>query len=56
MLSLDRSVGDFEGADVLIENGKISAVRPNITAADAEVMDATRTIVAPGFVDTRRHM
>src|ERR687898_11745 len=29
VLSLDRAVGDFNEADVLIEGGKISAVRPN---------------------------
>jgi 5-methylthioadenosine/S-adenosylhomocysteine deaminase len=32
VLSLDRAIGDFEQADVLIEGGKISAVRPNINA------------------------
>src|SRR5262245_19723975 len=56
VLTLDRSVGDFDQADVLIENGKISAVRPNIDAANAEVIDAANTIVMPGFVDTHRHM
>ena len=56
VLSLDRAVGDFDQADVLIENGKISAVRPNISAPNAEVIDASRTIVAPGLVDTHRHM
>ena len=56
VLSLDRAVGDFNEADVLIEGGKISAVRPNITAANAEVIDAANTIVMPGFVDTHRHM
>ena len=56
VLSLDRAVGDFEQADVLIEGGKISAVRPNISAANAEVIDASNTIVMPGFVDTHRHM
>ncbi len=56
VLSLDRAVGDFEQADVLIEGGKISAVRPNISAPSAEVIDASRMIVMPGFVDTHRHM
>jgi len=56
VLTLDRSIGDFEEADVLVERGKISAVRPNIAAADAEVIDAKNMIVAPGFVDTHRHM
>jgi cytosine/adenosine deaminase-related metal-dependent hydrolase len=55
VLSLDPAVGDFDSADVLIEGGKIAAVRPNITA-DAQVIDAANTIVMPGFVDTHRHM
>jgi 5-methylthioadenosine/S-adenosylhomocysteine deaminase len=55
VLSLDPKVGDFDTADVLIENGKIAAVRPNISA-DAPVIDAANTIVMPGFVDTHRHM
>src|SRR5262245_24080114 len=56
VLTLDRAVGDFEQADVLVEGGKISAVRPNINAPNAEVIDASRMIVAPGFVDTHRRM
>lgn len=55
VLTLDRQVGDFPRADVLIEDGKIREVRPNITAADAVVVDATNTIVLPGFVDTHHH-
>ena len=56
VLSLDRAIGDLEQADVLIEGSKISAVRPNIDAGNAEVIDASNTIVMPGFVDTHRHM
>jgi 5-methylthioadenosine/S-adenosylhomocysteine deaminase len=55
VLSLDPAVGNFESADVLIEGTKISAVRPNIAAASAKLIDATNTIVMPGFVDTHRH-
>ncbi len=56
VLSLDRAVGDFERADVLVEGKKISAVRPNISAPNAQMIDASNTIVMPGFVDTHRHM
>src|SRR5262245_44591434 len=35
VLSLDRQIGDFAQADVLIEDGKISAVRPNIAVTGA---------------------
>ena len=54
VLSFDRGVGDFDKADVLIEGKKIAAVRPNISA-DAQVIDASRMIVLPGFIDTHHH-
>ena len=54
VLSMDRSVGDFEKADVLMDGKKIAAVGPNLKAT-AEVVDATDRIVMPGFVDTHHH-
>ena len=56
VLTLDRQVGNFREADVLIEGTKIAAVGPNLVASDAEVIDATDTIVMPGFIDTHRHI
>src|SRR5258706_384291 len=56
VLSLDRAVGDFEQADVLVEGKKIIAVKPNISAPNAQVVDAKNRVVMPGFVDTHRHM
>jgi 5-methylthioadenosine/S-adenosylhomocysteine deaminase len=56
VVTLDRALGDFENADVLIEGKTITAVRPNISMPNAEVIDAARMIVMPGFVDTHRHM
>jgi len=56
VLTLDRALGDFEQADVLIQGSKISAVEASISAPDADVIDASRTIVMPGLVDTHRHM
>ena len=56
VLTLDKSVGNFHQADVLIEGTKISAVGPNLSASDAEVIDATDMIVMPGFIDTHRHV
>jgi cytosine/adenosine deaminase-related metal-dependent hydrolase len=55
VLSLDRQVGDFAQADVLIEDGKIREVRPGVAAADAMVVDAANRIVVPGFIDTHHH-
>ncbi len=56
VLTLDRGIGDFDRADVLVEDGKIAAVGPDLEAPEgAEVIDASRAIVMPGFVDTHRH-
>ena len=49
-------------ADVLIENGKIIAVGPRVTAAagreknDVTVLDATGKVVLPGLVDLHVHL
>ncbi len=56
VLTLDKSVGNFHKADVLIEGTKISAVGPDLKAESAEVIDASDMIVMPGFVDTHRHV
>jgi len=57
VLTLDRQVGDFAQADVLIEDGKISAAKPNIEASAeaAAIVDAANHILIPGFVDTHSH-
>ena len=56
VLTLDPRVGDFPEGDVLIEDGKIREVRPNLAASgDVVVVDASGTIVVPGFIDTHHH-
>lgn len=55
VLTLDRGVGDFETADVLIDGTTIAAVQPNLKA-NAEVIDASNMIVMSGLIDTHRHM
>jgi 5-methylthioadenosine/S-adenosylhomocysteine deaminase len=56
VLTLDKKIGNFHRADVLIEGTKIAAVSANINAEDAEVIDASDMIVMPGFIDTHRHV
>ena len=55
VFSLDPTVGDFESADVLIDGKRIAAIEPNISAADAEIVDCSGTIVMPGFITTHHH-
>src|SRR5689334_12751063 len=55
VLTLDRSVGDFAKADLLIEDGKIREIRPEISASDAAVVTADNRVLVPGFVDTHSH-
>jgi 5-methylthioadenosine/S-adenosylhomocysteine deaminase len=55
VLTMDPDTLDFDDADVLIVDGKIAEVRPNIIADNAEVIDARNMIVTPGLVDTHRH-
>jgi 5-methylthioadenosine/S-adenosylhomocysteine deaminase len=56
VLSLDSAVGDFERADVWIEGERIRAIQPTVEVPGAEVIDASNTLVLPGFVDTHRHL
>ncbi|MFJ9582692.1 amidohydrolase family protein [Streptomyces acidicola] len=56
VVTMDPAIGDLPQGDVLIEDGKITAVEQRIDAdVDAEVLDMTGRIVIPGFVDTHRH-
>jgi 5-methylthioadenosine/S-adenosylhomocysteine deaminase len=55
ILSMDPTVGDVFGGDVLIEDDRIAAVGPSVEAGDAEVVDAAGCVVIPGFIDSHRH-
>jgi cytosine/adenosine deaminase-related metal-dependent hydrolase len=56
VLTLGAKTPNFTEANVLIEDGKVAEVGPGLRARDAEQVDATDTIVMPGFVDTHRHV
>ncbi len=55
VISMDPAIGDLRCGDVLIEDGRITAVAPQLPTDDAECIDASGMIVLPGFVDTHRH-
>jgi 5-methylthioadenosine/S-adenosylhomocysteine deaminase len=57
ILTLDPAVGDFAKADLLIEEGKIRQIAPDIAASTegVAVVDAANRIIIPGFIDTHSH-
>lgn len=55
VLTMDTALGDLPVGDVLIEDGAIVAVGPDLGVTDAEVIDASGHLVLPGLVDTHRH-
>ncbi|HRP09915.1 MAG TPA: amidohydrolase [Terricaulis sp.] len=54
---LDGLGGEFAGTDVLIVDGRISAVGQNLAApAGADVVDASGRFVTPGIIDAHSHL
>lgn len=55
VLTLDPKSANLRQGDVLIEDGRIAEIGQGLRTRDAETIDATNTVVMPGFVDTHRH-
>jgi 5-methylthioadenosine/S-adenosylhomocysteine deaminase len=55
VLTQDPALGEMPNADVLVEDGAIVDVGPDLSADGARVIDAAGDIVIPGFIDTHRH-
>ena len=55
VLALAAKTPNYLQADVLIDDGVVAEVGTGLHVRDAERVDATGTIVMPGFVDTHRH-
>ena len=57
--TVDPELGDLARTDILIEDGVIREIRPDIAVDDAsfdgEIVDGTDKIAIPGMVDTHRH-
>ncbi len=53
---IDPASGTDETLDILIEKGKIVAIKPKITANQAKTIDVSRMVVAPGFIDMHTHL
>ncbi len=55
LLSLDDSIGDRSGWDILISGETIGQIGPDLKAPGAEIIDATNMIAMPGLVDAHLH-
>lgn len=52
----DGSGGPGRRADVLVRDGRVDAIAPDLVApADARILDASGTWVTPGFIDLHTH-
>mgnify|MGYP002507838554 FL=1 len=52
---MDPKSGLDQVCDVLVQDGKIIKIAPEITEEGAEIIDATGLVVAPGLVDIHVH-
>jgi 5-methylthioadenosine/S-adenosylhomocysteine deaminase len=57
IISMDPAVGDFVQGDILIQGKKIVSVGANakLSGPAPRVIDASNTILIPGFIDCHRH-
>lgn len=59
IVTMDAQIGDLNRGDVLLLNGSIVAVEPDLEhhprAENALVIDCEGLVLAPGFQDTHRH-
>ncbi len=55
LITMDDTLGDLAGADLLVENGRIAAVGTNIEADGAEIVDGSGRIVIPGLINAHMH-
>lgn len=52
---IDGTGADRFVADVRIDGERITEIGPGLAASDAEIVDATGLVVAPGFIDVHTH-
>lgn len=57
VVTLDQELGDFDCADVLVVDGRIAEVGPDLAVPEGyEVLDVEGGLVMPGLIDTHTHM
>lgn len=55
ILPMDGRSVDLQSGDLLVVGDRIAGIAPSIAVDDAHVIDASGTVICPGFVDTHRH-
>jgi len=55
VITMDPAIPNLAVGDVRVRGGRIAAVGPDLPAGDAEVVDATGSIVMPGLIDAHHH-
>jgi len=55
VVSMDPSIGDLDGGDILIDGDKIAAVGRQLSAPNAAVVEGTGRIAMPGLVNAHIH-
>lgn len=53
---VDPSQNVDQVLDILIEDGRITALKPNLGGPDAEILECEGLVIAPGFVDMHVHL
>jgi 5-methylthioadenosine/S-adenosylhomocysteine deaminase len=56
IVTMDPKIPNLSTGDVLIDGSRIAAVGMNLQSDGAEVIDASGSIVMPGFIDAHHHM
>ena len=53
---IDPSSGIDDTLDILIEKGKIAEIKAKIGETGAKIIDASRLVISPGFIDMHTHL
>lgn len=56
ILTMDPSLGEMRETDVLVKDGRISAIGKGLSAEGAEIVEANGMILMPGMCDGHRHV